>query len=442
MALLTTLKPYPKKGFPGVFYNDSRSWANPHRLGKDLHLYLRYTIGGKTRLEVWGWESQAGPASDALNTIRRYRENHKAGCGPTSLTEERAIRADEERQAAEETEKAERERLAREITFDAFWHNHYFPVCEATKKRGSHQAEHYLYTGWIKPVVGQMRLLDIRPLHLRKLRDSMAKAGRAPASIKYAFAVFQQVWNMARADGYVQGDSPSKDKTCKLAKFDNQKVRYLTPGEADALLAKLQEISPKVADMAGISLHCGLRAGELFGLTWADLDLDRGSLRLRDTKAGDSRTVPLTDTAKQVLTRRFNAEKDARRKAEDKGTDRLKVELVFPGRGGKQITSISATFDRAVNALKLNAEVTDRRQKLTFHSLRHSCASLLVQSGVPLYTVSKILGHKTMRMTERYSHLAQDDLRHALGNVDAALSAPAKAAKKSSQGNQGGTGAA
>jgi integrase len=178
--------------------------------------------------------------------------------------------------------------------------------------------------------------------------------------------------------------------------------------------------------MAAISLLCGLRAGEIFGLTWADIDLVRASLHLRDTKAGDSRTVPLTELAKNVFARRLKAEKDAREKAERKGVERPPKELVFTGRGGVKITSISATFDRAVDALKLNVGITDRRQRLTFHSLRHTCASFLVQSGVPLYTVSRILGHKTMRMTERYSHLAQDDLRHALGNVDAALKATEK----------------
>jgi integrase len=66
-----------------------------------------------------------------------------------------------------------------------------------------------------------------------------------------------------------------------------------------------------------------------------------------------------------------------------------------------------------VAELGFNKGITDARQKLVFHSLRHTFASWLVQRGTPIYEVAKLLGHSTVRMTERYSHLAPDTVRQA-----------------------------
>ena len=87
--------------------------------------------------------------------------------------------------------------------------------------------------------------------------------------------------------------------------------------------------------------------------------------------------------------------------------------LVFPGRGGVKITAISKTFDHVVKSLGLNDEVVDRRQKVLFHTLRHTHASWLVMEDVDLYTVQKIMGHSTLAMTQRYSHLAPGKLKQA-----------------------------
>ncbi len=70
-----------------------------------------------------------------------------------------------------------------------------------------------------------------------------------------------------------------------------------------------------------------------------------------------------------------------------------------------------------MDELKLNEGIDDRRQKLTFHNLRHSCASWLVMQGVDLYTVGKLLGHTTTRMTERYSHLSEEHMKQAIAKI-------------------------
>ena len=78
------------------------------------------------------------------------------------------------------------------------------------------------------------------------------------------------------------------------------------------------------------------------------------------------------------------------------------------------MVSISNSFARVVDEMGLNKGVKDVRQKVCFHSLRHSYASWLVEQGVDLYVVKELLGHSTLALTERYSHLANDTLQNAV----------------------------
>jgi site-specific recombinase XerD len=89
-------------------------------------------------------------------------------------------------------------------------------------------------------------------------------------------------------------------------------------------------------------------------------------------------------------------------------------EFVFKGNKGKKITAISVTFERTVKDLGLNKGIKDRRMKVVFHTLRHTYASWMVQSGVDLYKVKELLGHSTISQTERYAHLSKDSLREAV----------------------------
>ena len=79
---------------------------------------------------------------------------------------------------------------------------------------------------------------------------------------------------------------------------------------------------------------------------------------------------------------------------------------------------ISNTFTKAVNDLNLNEGITDRGMKVVFHTLRHSCASWLVNSGVELPVIAKILGHKSISMTMRYFHVNDVSVHNAMRLLD------------------------
>ena len=92
----------------------------------------------------------------------------------------------------------------------------------------------------------------------------------------------------------------------------------------------------------------------------------------------------------------------------------------------RQIDRISKTFNRVVTKLNLNKDITDTRQKVVFHSLRHTYASWLVESGVSLYTVQKLMGHENISMTERYSHLSPDTLQGAVRTFEKGITGQKK----------------
>jgi len=206
-----------------------------------------------------------------------------------------------------------------------------------------------------------------------------------------------------------EGESPTA--SVKRPKADNRRLRHLTPDEASSLLEALANVSDDLHDMALLSLHCGLRAGEVFSLTWTDIDLERGLLTLRDTKSGRNRHAYMTAQVKTALEKRSKGSPEA---------------LVFPSKTGKVRQAISNRFMVTVNTLGLNEGIIDPRQKVTFHTLRHTFASWLVMSGTPIYTVQKLLGHSTLTMTERYSHLAPDHMRQAVKSIERTATQSAK----------------
>jgi len=229
-----------------------------------------------------------------------------------------------------------------------------------------------------------------------------AKKGRSPRTIQYVFASARQVWNSAQLNGIVQGEWPCKRKKNFLPKVKNQRMRFLSDNEGNDLLAELQKRSQQLHDICLLSFDTGMRASEIFNLIWARVDLEKEQIRILDSKGRD-RVVPMNRRVKQLFERLPKGKAD---------------ELVFRDRNGNRITEISNSFGRAVNELGLNDGITDRRDKLVFHSLRHSFASRLVESGVDLYHVKELLGHSTLALTERYSHLRPDTLRAAVSLLD------------------------
>lgn len=133
------------------------------------------------------------------------------------------------------------------------------------------------------------------------------------------------------------------------------------------------------------------------------MNFKRDFISVTDTKSGRNQSIPMTNEVKKML-------------EEVKKTST--TELVFVSSKGERIKEVSRTFDRVVEELGLNTNIKDSRNKVVFHTLRHTYASWLVMSGTDLYSVQKLMGHSTMAMTERYSHLSPNHLQKAVANFE------------------------
>ncbi len=269
---------------------------------------------------------------------------------------------------------------------------------------------------------------DFNPFAIEGLRQKWKKAGMQPRSINRDIQRLQSVLSRAVEWGILKvhpfpGLKPLKaDKTGR--------VRFLSPTEEAALRKSLvdreeglrgarerfnawraaRRIKPLPArsgdlldhlrPLVIVALSTGLRRGELLGLKWADVNLAGKVLTVTaaTAKSGHTRRVPLNAEALDIL-ERWNE-----RQGKPKG-----AAFVFAGHDGNRMTRI----DTAWRSLTTLAGIKNFR----LHDCRHHFASKLVQAGVDLYTVKELLGHSEIAMTERYAHLAPDNLRAAVDRV-------------------------
>lgn len=171
------------------------------------------------------------------------------------------------------------------------------------------------------------------------------------------------------------------------------RTRFLDTDERDRLLEACAHSSSRhLYGAVAVALGTGGRHGEVLGLRWRDVDLRAGeaAVTFRDTKNGETRTVALEGLAWDALRQAHSLR-------------RLDTDLVFPSRKGDRPASIRNAFDRAVEVAGL--------EDFRFHDLRHTFASYLAMSGATLAEIADALGHKTLAMVKRYTHLSQQHAR-------------------------------
>ncbi len=177
---------------------------------------------------------------------------------------------------------------------------------------------------------------------------------------------------------------------------NNTHVRFLSSDERDRLL-KVCRVSawPKLTLLVLMALTTGARRGELLGLRYRDLDVDAGTAHLATSKNGKPRVLPLTAVVIAEIRRHGTPHPDA---------------LVF---AGKYRTTQPASIDTVWKTARRDARIENFR----FHDLRHSCASYLAQSGASLLEIADVLGHRSLDVTKRYSHLTVDTKRQLVDRV-------------------------
>lgn len=396
----------PKKDgggvYPGVRYREHKE-RKMDAVNLDRYYSITYWLDGKTRTEGIGWATAGHDAEEAADLLAQLKRNQKSCEGPRTMQDVRE--AAERERVANEAEAQKQAKL--NISFSEYFDGYYLPEVEAVNKPETIEKAKQHKRVWIDPEVGDLPMHEIEIEHVKRIRAKMLKAKRSPRMIQYVFTTFNAVWRSAYEDGHVKGPSPAKSRSFRVTmpKLDNRKERFLTSEEEKTLLAALAARSTQVHDIATVSLDCGLRWSEIASLTWDRVDIENGTLHLTRTKSHKSRWVPTTQRVKSLLVGQGEGKPG---------------ELVFKSRYGKKLRILSHSFSRAVEEIGLNDHVKDRKLRISFHSLRHTFASRVLAAGASLYEVSKLLGHGSVVVTERYSHLVQDDLENAVKRMEAA----------------------
>ena len=304
-----------------------------------------------------------------------------------------------------------------------------------TIRESTYSRDKYLVTNHIRPTLGRVKLKTLNAMRLQGLYRERLDAGLSASTVQKIHHVLHKALAQAVSwDLIVRNPADSVKAPTPAPK----EMHPLSAKQARRLLTTAAEAGPnetpdRLQALYVLAIHTGMRRGELLGLKWEDVDLDAatptvrvrrtitrkgkgGSYTLGEPKTKNSRrTIRLTQRAVEAL--RSHRAQQAQEKLqagplyEDQG-------LVFAGKGGG-LMNPSNLRNRSFKPLLTRA----RLPRITFHDLRHTCASLLFQRNVHPKFVQELLGHASVAITlDTYSHMlpgmggeAADAMSEALG---------------------------
>ncbi len=256
------------------------------------------------------------------------------------------------------------------------------------------------YNHRIKDTIGKLKLEEITPEVLTDFKTelmTMKSRYNKKYSVKSILHFMQLVNRLIEYSIKLDLFSGINNmKKIRLPKDHVKLVRMLTQEEQERLLKVLEtHKNRETAHIIGLLYYQGLRAGEVLKLKWQNISFENKTITLENNKSGLDKHLPLSSQALAILKNQYDNFK------------RENNDIVFPNIFGEIRKSSFKVWKPIRNAAKV-------RECFRCHDLRHNAASRMIQAGASLYTVSKLLTHSDVRITERYAHLQQDDLRKAL----------------------------
>lgn len=208
----------------------------------------------------------------------------------------------------------------------------------------------------------------------------------SPATVNRELAFLKTVFNKAVEWGRLENNPAAR---VKKFRENNVKERILNDDEARRLIGIS---SPALRPIIIIALNTGMRRGEILGLRWEDIDFNKGFIGIQagESKTGEGRKIPMNYQVFEVL----------------KSIPRSPEHVFFNPETKDHIKDIKTGFKSACQRAGIKG--------LRFHDLRHTGASRMVEAGVDLATVSKILGHSSIQMTMRYTHPTPENMKRAV----------------------------
>ncbi len=307
-------------------------------------------------------------------------------------------------------------------TESAIREGRFFPSAYSKRKTVSEMIDRFLYEElpsrpkfrheyksqlnfWRKEL-GHLRLSDVTQFEISAGRDHLSKVVTrrhkvmSPATVNRHLAALSSAFRVAINEWGWLKENPVRQ--VKKLRESRGRTRFLSDDERKNLLEACR--SSKNADLYDVvllALCTGARRMELWNLNWSDIDFKNQIISFKHTKNSKTRSLPMTDESLQILTKRSKLR-------------RLGTQLIFPSKKDPQKPmDFRAPFERAINESKI--------EDFKYHDLRHSCASYLAMSGVPIRTIAEILGHSNTSVTVRYSHLNKEHLKKSLDELSKVL---------------------
>lgn len=272
-------------------------------------------------------------------------------------------------------------------------------------QRKSDQSKFKMQLLWWKDKIGAYMLSDITPALLSKYKEVLGsedspkpkngRTTRSNATINRYMACLSIVFTKAVNEWEWLEENPMSKVTKK--KEPRGRVKYLSDDEVSSLLIESKKISYELYLCVLIALSTGARYGEIINLTWDNIDLKNKQFHFMDTKNGEDRGIAITPQIYSEL-------------KEFQKIRNIKSSYLFTMPDGSRLIYLRSQYAKALKATRI--------KDFTFHDLRHTAASYLAKGGASLLEIATILGHKTLAMVQRYSHLTKDHTAKVLENMN------------------------
>ena len=354
-----------KTDYPGVFYRETKRIGAK---GLERVYYIVFKKDGKVIEEKVGRQYVDNMTPAKASGIRAERIEGKR-------KSRKEIRAEQEAKKLAEKNK---------WTIDKLWTEY---KTQKPNLKGL-ATDRSRYEKYIEPSFGDKEPKELVPFDVDRLRLRLLKK-KSPGTVKNVMELLRRIVNFGVKKHLCAGLTFK----IEMPQVNNLKTEDLNDKELKALIKAIDKSeNADAANLMRMALYTGMRRGELFNLKWKDIDFERGFIHIRDPKGGSDQKIPLNKATGEVLV----------------SHERTKSPYVFPGRSGARRTDIK----KAVGKIKAAAGLPKDFRPL--HGLRHVYASMLASSGeVDMYTLQRLLTHKTPQMTMRYAHLRDDVLRRA-----------------------------
>jgi integrase len=207
--------------------------------------------------------------------------------------------------------------------------------------------------------------------------------------LSHAFSVALREWDWVKHNPLLKVTKPKEPRGRVRFLDDDERARLLQACRASA--------NPLLYPIVVLAIATGMRRGELLPLRWDQVDFNRNTITLHETKNGERRAVPLVGLARELLRGCHEVR-------------RIDTDLVFPSSAVAKPVDITKAWRTAI----AKSAVPNFR----FHDLRHTTASYLAQGGATPIDIAAVIGHKTLEMVKRYAHLGESRVRQVLVDMN------------------------